>query len=98
MNENELYLSARMLAEEHPFVTVRPEVADIREWRRLRRLGERYRPQFVFHAAAHKHVPLMEDAPEEAVKNNVFGTRNVARMAMRVRRASASSSSRPTRR
>jgi FlaA1/EpsC-like NDP-sugar epimerase len=38
-------------------------------------------PQYVFHAAAHKHEPLMEDSPEEAIKNNVFGTRNVARMA-----------------
>jgi FlaA1/EpsC-like NDP-sugar epimerase len=41
----------------------------------------RYRPEVVFHAAAHKHVPLMEDAPDEAVKNNVFGTLHVARMA-----------------
>jgi FlaA1/EpsC-like NDP-sugar epimerase len=82
MNENELYLTARLLSEDHPFVTVHPEVADIREWRRLGKLGERHRPQYVFHAAAHKHVPLMEEAPEEAIKNNVFGTRNVARMAV----------------
>jgi FlaA1/EpsC-like NDP-sugar epimerase len=82
MNENELYLNARLLSEDHPFVTVHPEVADIREWRRLGKLGERFRPQYVFHAAAHKHVPLMEEAPEEAIKNNVFGTRNVARMAV----------------
>jgi FlaA1/EpsC-like NDP-sugar epimerase len=47
----------------------------------VERLGARYRPEYVFHAAAHKHVPLMEDAPEEAVKNNVFGTLHVARMA-----------------
>ena len=60
---------------------MRAEVADVREPDRLLRLGKRYRPEIVFHAAAHKHVPLMEDAPEEAVKNNVFGTLNVARMA-----------------
>ncbi len=81
MNENELYLRARRLAEEQPDVDVRAEVADLREPARVARLGERYRPEYVFHAAAHKHVPLMEDAPEEAVKNNVFGTLHVARMA-----------------
>ena len=81
MNENELYLRARRLAEEQPQVDVRAEVADIREPARVARLGERYRPEYVFHAAAHKHVPLMEDAPEEAVKNNIFGTLHVARMA-----------------
>ena len=83
MNENELYLGSRALSEQYPDVDVRTEVADIREAEPLRRLGERYRPQDVFHAAAHKHVPLMEETPEEAVKNNVFGTINVARMADR---------------
>jgi FlaA1/EpsC-like NDP-sugar epimerase len=81
MNENELYLQARRLAEEHRALDVRVEVADVREALPLRRLGARYRPQDVFHAAAHKHVPLMEVAPGEAVKNNVFGTWNVAQMA-----------------
>ncbi len=81
MNENELYLGARRLGEEHPTLDVRAEVADIRDFARLESLALRYRPQHVFHAAAHKHVPLMEDAPEEAVKNNVFGSLNVARMA-----------------
>ena len=60
MNENELYLQARRLAEEHRALDVRVEVADVREALPLRRLGARYRPQVVFHAAAHKHVPLME--------------------------------------
>jgi FlaA1/EpsC-like NDP-sugar epimerase len=81
MNENELYLKARRLREEHPDIHVLTEVADIRERDRIERLGNKHRPQYVFHAAAHKHVPLMEEAPEEAVKNNVFGTLNVARMA-----------------
>jgi FlaA1/EpsC-like NDP-sugar epimerase len=81
MNENELYLRARRIAEEQPEVDVRAEVADVRERARVERLGARYRPEYVFHAAAHKHVPLMEDAPEEAVKNNVFGTLHLARMA-----------------
>jgi len=81
MNENELYLRARRLEHEYPRVTLHAEVADIRELSRLRRLADQCRPELVFHAAAHKHVPLMEDAPEEAVKNNVFGTLNVALMA-----------------
>jgi FlaA1/EpsC-like NDP-sugar epimerase len=81
MNENELYLRRLALAEEHPEVDIRCEVADVREAEPLRRLGERYRPQDVLHAAAHKHVPLMEDAPAEAVKNNIFGTLNAVRMA-----------------
>jgi FlaA1/EpsC-like NDP-sugar epimerase len=81
VNENELYLRARWLGEEYPGLELHAEVADIREPQRLTRLGLHYRPEYVFHAAAHKHVPLMEDAPEEAVKNNVFGTLNVARMA-----------------
>jgi FlaA1/EpsC-like NDP-sugar epimerase len=81
MNENELYLRSRLLQEEHPGVELRAEVADIRELPRLLRLANQYGPTHVFHAAAHKHVPLMEDAPEEAVRNNVFGTLNVARMA-----------------
>jgi FlaA1/EpsC-like NDP-sugar epimerase len=83
MNENELYLGARQLSELHPGVEIRAEVADVRDEASLLRLGYRYRPQDVFHAAAHKHVPLMEDAPEEAVKNNVFGTLHAARMADR---------------
>ena len=81
VNENELYMRLRALEEDYPSVSIHVEVADIRELPRLQRLGEQYRPELVFHAAAHKHVPLMEDAPEEAVKNNVFGTLNVALMA-----------------
>lgn len=53
-------------------------IASVRDSKKMDRLFDRVRPNVVFHAAAHKHVPLMEDAPEEAVKNNVFGTYNVA--------------------
>lgn len=81
LNENGLYFLTRELQDRHPSLPVFAEVADIREQSRLARLGELHRPHLVFHAAAHKHVPLMEDAPEEAVKNNIFGTANVARMA-----------------
>src|SRR5439155_830079 len=81
INENELYLVGRSLAEQFPEVDVRTEVADVREPEPLQRLGDRYHPEDVFHAAAHKHVPLMEEAPDEAVKNNVFGTLHVVRRA-----------------
>jgi FlaA1/EpsC-like NDP-sugar epimerase len=81
MNENELYLQARRFERDFPEADVAAEVADIRDSGRVRALFERYRPQDVFHAAAHKHVPLMEWAPGEAVKNNVLGTRHVAEAA-----------------
>jgi len=57
------------------------EIVNIREKNRLEYLFEKYTPHLVYHAAAHKHVPLMEAAPEEAVKNNIFGTLNVAKTA-----------------
>ena len=81
MNENGLYLLQRRLQREHPEVEVIAEVADIRDRSRIDALFARYLPRDVFHAAAHKHVPLMEQAPCEAVKNNVLGTWNVARAA-----------------
>ena len=57
------------------------EIASVRDAAKVDLLFRRYRPQIVFHAAAHKHVPLMEGCPEEAIKNNVFGTYNVANAA-----------------
>ncbi|MEG0803829.1 MAG: nucleoside-diphosphate sugar epimerase/dehydratase [Pygmaiobacter sp.] len=54
------------------------QIASVRDSKKVDLLFSRYRPNLVFHAAAHKHVPLMETSPEEAVKNNVFGTYNVA--------------------
>jgi FlaA1/EpsC-like NDP-sugar epimerase len=84
INENDLYFLYREFRELKPEAPVVVEVANIRDGARLMELGRRYRPHFVFHAAAHKHVPLMEGAPAEAVKNNVFGTLQVAEMADRV--------------
>ncbi len=60
---------------------LRVEIASIRDKDKMYRLFDRYRPQVVFHAAAHKHVPLMELCPEEAIKNNIFGTYHVVRAA-----------------
>ena len=78
LNENEMYLTSRELQRLHPEAVLMTEVADIRDPGRMEALFAKYRPQDVFHAAAHKHVPLMEIAPGEAIKNNVLGTRNVA--------------------
>ena len=56
-------------------------ISSIRDYDKMDAIFKKYRPQLVFHAAAHKHVPLMETVPEEAVKNNIFGTFNVATLA-----------------
>ena len=56
------------------------EIASITDYGKMKDLFEQYHPQIIFHAAAHKHVPLMENNPEEAVKNNVFGTLNVVKL------------------
>jgi FlaA1/EpsC-like NDP-sugar epimerase len=81
INENGLYLLHLELRRAFPGLALASEVVDIRDYERLEQLGRFHRPHDVFHAAAHKHVPLMEWAPEEAVKNNVIGCRNVLRMA-----------------
>jgi FlaA1/EpsC-like NDP-sugar epimerase len=79
--ESGLYLLYRDLKLAHPSLEVVPQVVDIRDENRLKQLGVERRPQIILHAAAHKHVPLMEWNPEEAVKNNVFGCRNALGMA-----------------
>jgi FlaA1/EpsC-like NDP-sugar epimerase len=61
--------------DQHNFIAI---VADVRDKKRMTAVFEKYKPQKVFHAAAYKHVPLMEDSPYEAVKINVFGTKNIA--------------------
>jgi FlaA1/EpsC-like NDP-sugar epimerase len=80
INENELYLLHRELEQRFPDLSLASEVVDIRDHQRLQQLGAQHRPQDVFHAAAHKHLPLMEWSPEEAIKNNVLGCRNVLQM------------------
>jgi FlaA1/EpsC-like NDP-sugar epimerase len=79
--ENNLFHIHRRLAEEFPMVELVPCIADICDTTRVGHLLARYRPSVVFHAAAHKHVPLMEWNAGEAVKNNVAGTRGLADLA-----------------
>ena len=76
--ENSLFHVERQLRAEFPDVKVIPYIADICDSKRLEAVFAKERPSAVFHAAAHKHVPLMEANPGEAIKNNVFGTRKVA--------------------
>ncbi len=79
--ENSIYHIDLELRAAYPDLQAVPVIADAQDRNRVARVFERFRPGVVFHAAAHKHVPLMEHNPEEAVKNNVFGTFNVARAA-----------------
>jgi FlaA1/EpsC-like NDP-sugar epimerase len=76
--ENNLFQVHRALVRQFPDVPVVPIVADICDSKRLGNVFSAERPHVVFHAAAHKHVPMMEMNPGEAIKNNVFGTRKVA--------------------
>lgn len=76
--ENNAYNLQLELARTYPNVKTNILIASVRDKGRLNSIFETYKPQVVFHAAAHKHVPLMEDNPTEAIKNNVFGTLNVA--------------------
>lgn len=78
MNENNLYLLELELKRKYPYLHLVSEMCSIRDFDKLQKLFIEYKPNILFHAAAHKHVPLMEHNPEEAIKNNVFGTKNVA--------------------
>ncbi|WP_027937097.1 polysaccharide biosynthesis protein [Anaeroarcus burkinensis] len=79
--ENSIYEIRQELVGYFPEVELIPVIADVRDKKRLKQVFEQVQPQVVFHAAAHKHVPLMEVQPVEAVRNNVFGTKAVAEIA-----------------
>lgn len=79
--ENNAYDIQMELKNEHPELDLEVRIASIRDGEKIDALFDEFRPEVVYHAAAHKHVPLMEDSPNEAIKNNVFGTLNVVRAA-----------------
>jgi FlaA1/EpsC-like NDP-sugar epimerase len=79
--ENGAYDLQQELKRKHPELNFEVAIASVRDRDRVDQIMARYRPQVIFHAAAHKHVPLMESNPMEAVKNNVFGTFNLAQSA-----------------
>ena len=79
--ENNAYDIEQELKRNHPELNLLALIASIRDVVKMEDVFKKYRPEIVFNAAAHKHVPLMETSPNEAVKNNVFGTLNVAKCA-----------------
>jgi FlaA1/EpsC-like NDP-sugar epimerase len=81
--ENGLYFIQRELLDREPAASVHAVVADLRDAPGLETVFAAHRPEVVLHAAAHKHVPLLEDSPREAVLNNVGGTRNLVEASQR---------------
>lgn len=81
--ENNAYAIQQELIRKHPDLDLVVLIGSVRSSKRVNKVFEQYRPDVVYHAAAHKHVPLMEDSPNEAIKNNVLGTYKVATAAGR---------------
>ena len=79
--ENNAYDIQQELKKKYPMLHLETLIGSVRNTKRIESVMELYRPDIVYHAAAHKHVPLMEDSPNEAIKNNVFGTYKTARAA-----------------
>ena len=80
--ENNAYAIQQELREKYPEMELTVLIGSVRDSRRLEYVFKKYHPDIVYHAAAHKHVPLMEDSPCEAIKNNVVGTYKTAYAAM----------------
>ena len=81
--ENNAYEIQQELRRSHPELKLTALIGSVRNTNRINAVMEAYRPELVFHAAAHKHVPLMEESPNEAIKNNVLGTYKTAQAAVR---------------
>ena len=81
--ENSIFEAFMLLKESFPALEIVPLIADVRDETRLNILFERWQPEVVFHTAAHKHVPLMETNIEEAITNNILGTRNLVQAALK---------------
>ena len=79
--ENNAYDIQQELKRKYPYVHVETLIGSVRNTNRLHYIFQTYHPEIIYHAAAHKHVPLMEESPNEAIKNNVLGTLKLSRMA-----------------
>jgi len=81
--ENSVYQLQQELLRYHSEIAYEPFIADVRDEITLERIFKQHRPEIIFHAAAHKHVPLMEQNPEQAVLNNIFGTSNLVELSLK---------------
>lgn len=81
--ENNAYDIEQELRTDYPSLNLEVLIGSVRDINRLDEIFSRFKPELVYHAAAHKHVPLMEYSPKEAVKNNIFGTLNLAKVALK---------------
>jgi len=77
-DETGIFNISKELENNFPNLKIQPIIADIRDKEKIKEIFMKFQPKIVFHAAAYKHVPLMEENPDEAVKNNIFGTENLA--------------------
>ncbi|GAB1471916.1 nucleoside-diphosphate sugar epimerase/dehydratase [Chloroflexota bacterium] len=83
--ENSIFEALQELKNDFPALNLQAVIADVRDLNRIEKIFNKHKPQVIFHAAAHKHVPLMEANVEEAVTNNVLGTKNIVEAAVRHR-------------
>lgn len=81
--ENNAYDIQQKIKRKYPELDLEVRIASVRDYHRMNEIFSEFRPDIIYHAAAHKHVPLMEDSPNEAIKNNVGGTWNLVRLADR---------------
>ena len=79
--ENSIYDVQLEITKKYPALKIETLIASVRDEKRIKNIMSKYKPDIIFHAAAHKHVPLMETSPNEAVKNNVFGTLTLVKAA-----------------
>ena len=79
--ENNAYEIEQELKRVYPHLNLKTIIGSVRDYDRLENVFKKYKPEYVFHAAAHKHVPLMENSPNEAIKNNCLGTLNTVKIA-----------------
>lgn len=80
-NENGLFYIEREIRKKYPKLKIHSIIADIRNREKMEKVFKNFQPEVVFHAAAHKHVPMMEYHPDEAVSNNIIGTKNLVELA-----------------